>query len=127
MNVISDPQPPPPLSDAQKKTLRHLDTLVEVLSNKIVDQMELKQKREMNSTDPSGGIGSSREYKRQREQQGNVDVVSSTCMFDMSFASSRIFTKRIESYIISFNVVTRVLKQYMRFGFTWYCFRSRRR
>ncbi len=63
---------------------------MEVVLNKIVDQVELNKKMEANSTDPSGGIGiGSREYKRQREQQGNVDVVSRMCMFDQLFALSR--------------------------------------
>ncbi|KAL3827077.1 hypothetical protein ACHAXA_002312 [Cyclostephanos tholiformis] len=78
VNAEANPLPLPPLSDVQKKTLRHLDTLVEVVLNKIVDQVELNKKMEANSTDPSGGIGiGSREYKRQREQQGNVDVFGS--------------------------------------------------
>jgi hypothetical protein len=130
VNAAGNPQPLPPLSDAQKKTLRHLDTLAEVVSKKIADQMELNKKAEVIPTDPSGGIGvGSREYKRQKEQQGNVDVVSRTCMFENFFASSCIFMERTESYA-SFNVLTRVIKQHindqpMRLGYTWCSIRCR--
>ncbi|KAL3776265.1 hypothetical protein ACHAW5_003858 [Stephanodiscus triporus] len=78
VNAALNPLPLPSLSDAQKKTLRHLDTLVEVVSNKIADQMERNKQIDVNSTESSGGIGSgSRENKRQREQQGNFDVFGS--------------------------------------------------
>jgi len=130
VNTAAIPQPLPPLSDAQKKTLRHLDTLVEVVSKKIADQMERNMKIDVIPTDPSGGNGvGSREYKRQREQQGNVDVVSRMCMFDKLFASSRVCPGRTESYT-SLNVLTSELKQHnndqpMRLGYTWCSFRCR--
>ena len=130
VNTAAIPQPLPPLSDAQKKTLRHLDTLVEVVSKKIADQMERNMKMDVIPTDPSGGNGvGSREYKRQREQQGNVDVVSRMCMFDKLFASSRVCPGRTESYT-SLNVLTSELKQHnydqpMRLGYTWCSFRCR--
>eukprot|EP00579_Thalassiosira_antarctica_P019116 CAMPEP_0201967058 /NCGR_PEP_ID=MMETSP0904-20121228/11847_1 /ASSEMBLY_ACC=CAM_ASM_000553 /TAXON_ID=420261 /ORGANISM="Thalassiosira antarctica, Strain CCMP982" /LENGTH=233 /DNA_ID=CAMNT_0048514431 /DNA_START=41 /DNA_END=739 /DNA_ORIENTATION=- len=62
----------PPLNDTQKKALRHLDTLTELVGGKVADQMERNKMLSVNIMDPG-----SREYKRQREmQQGNVDVVS---------------------------------------------------
>ena len=56
--------------------MRHLDTLAEVVSNKIADQVERNKVLSVNILDSTGG--GSRELKRQREMQerGNVDVVS---------------------------------------------------
>ena len=67
VNAAAIPQPLPPLSDAQKKTLRHLDTLVEVVSKKIADQMESNKKMDVIPTDPSGGIVASSASAPRRE------------------------------------------------------------
>eukprot|EP00584_Thalassiosira_punctigera_P022182 CAMPEP_0172555350 /NCGR_PEP_ID=MMETSP1067-20121228/58370_1 /TAXON_ID=265564 ORGANISM="Thalassiosira punctigera, Strain Tpunct2005C2" /NCGR_SAMPLE_ID=MMETSP1067 /ASSEMBLY_ACC=CAM_ASM_000444 /LENGTH=213 /DNA_ID=CAMNT_0013343865 /DNA_START=94 /DNA_END=732 /DNA_ORIENTATION=- len=76
-------QPPHPLTDTHKKTLRHLDTLTELVGRKIADQVERnKTMLSVNILDPG-----SREYKRLRDtqkQQGNVDLVSINLMFIMS-------------------------------------------
>lgn len=103
---------------------------MEVVSNKIADQMERNKQMDVNSMEPSGGIGSgSRENKRQREQQGNFDVVSRMCMFDQLFAALHICPERDDSYT-SLNLVMRVLNQLindqpMRLGYTWCSFRCR--
>ena len=97
------PQPHPiPLNDVQKKTLRHLDTLTEMISGRVSEQME---KNKINDSLLLGGATTSthniggtagREYKRllreeerKRQQQGgggggNIDVVScSNNLFDL--------------------------------------------
>ncbi len=88
------PQPAPPLNDAQKKTLRHLDTLVEVISKKVAEQMEKNQLLNMNFMDTSGGGGGmgnvnkrKRETQQQQQQQlpaPGIDSVSTRfneCLF----------------------------------------------
>ena len=101
------PQPHPiPLSDVQKKTLRHLDTLTEMISGRVNEQMEknkisdslLLGSSSSNTIGSSGGGGTAgREYKRllreeerkrqQQQQQGgggSIDVVScSNNLFDL--------------------------------------------
>jgi hypothetical protein len=84
------PPPIPPLNDAQKKTLRHLDTLVEVVSKKVAEQMEQNKLLNMSFTDMSGGggggmMGNINKRKRetlqqqqQQQQQQGVDSVSRT-------------------------------------------------
>ena len=87
---IPPPPPLPPLNDAQKKTLRHLDTLVEVVSEKVAEQMEQNKLVNMSFVDTSGsGSGSGlmgsankrkREMKHQQQQQQQhqgIDSVSS--------------------------------------------------
>ena len=95
------PQPHPiPLSDVQKKTLRHLDTLTEMISGRVSEQMEKNKISDSlllggaSSNMGSGGTAG-REYKRLREEErkrqqqgggggGNIDVVScSNNLFDL--------------------------------------------
>ena len=87
------PPPPslPPLNDAQKKTLRHLDTLVEVVSKKVAEQMEQNKLLNMSFVDTSGSgsgsglLGSANKRKRetkhqqqqQQQQHQGIDSVSS--------------------------------------------------
>jgi hypothetical protein len=71
------------MSDMQKKTIRHLDTYVEVVSAKLLEDVSKKQQQlsrinnivataMMSGGSGKGGGGE----KRHRDNQGNVDVVS---------------------------------------------------
>lgn len=70
------------MSDVQKNTLRRLDTYVEVISAKLLEDVSKKQQLSSMNVVPtamnggSGGKGGGGE-KRQRDTRGNVDVVSS--------------------------------------------------
>jgi hypothetical protein len=72
------PPPIPPLNDAQKKTLRHLDTLVEVVSKKVAEQMEQNKLLNMSLTDMSGGGVMKRKREMLQQQQQGIDSVSRT-------------------------------------------------
>ena len=69
MVLQTPPHPLPPLNDAQKTTLRHLDTLVEVVTKKVAEQMEQNKLLNMRFTDRSGGDGMGNVNKRKKETQ----------------------------------------------------------
>ena len=89
------PQPRPPMSDVQKKTLRRLDTYVEVISAKLLEDVSKKQQLSSMNIVPTamnGGSGGKGGEKRQRDTRGNVDVVSRyssdnlVCVFVCTYA-----------------------------------------
>jgi hypothetical protein len=84
------PQPRPPLSDMQKRTIRHLDTYVEVVSAKLLEDVSKKQQQlsRMNNivatammSGGGGKGGGGGGEKRHRDNQGNVDVVSRSIVY----------------------------------------------
>ena len=89
------PKPHPlPLTDIQKKTLRHLDTATEMISNKLMEQIEKNKMLTANpfsSTAASSSLlgtpppmkKSKRDGKRGSREGGKIDVVSVS--FDVCF------------------------------------------
>ena len=83
------PKPHPlPLTDIQKKTLRHLDTATEMISNKLMEQIEKNKILTANPFSSSTAASSSllgtpppmkkskRDGKRGSREGGKIDVVS---------------------------------------------------
>jgi len=90
------PKPHPlPLTDIQKKTLRHLDTATEMISNKLMEQIEKNKILTANpfsstTTASNSLLGtpppmkkSKRDGKRGSREGGKIDVVSVS--FDVCF------------------------------------------
>jgi len=96
MSQLMQPKPHPlPLTDIQKKTLRHLDTATEMISNKVMEQIEKNKILTANPFSSSTAASSSllgtpppmkkskRDGKRGSREGGRIDVVSVS--FDVCF------------------------------------------